>query len=154
MDDSHPRGRSWSRNGQLALATASLGGMAYCHIVDVGMKFEEHVYYMATLFCANIVASLALIPALLWAQKRDAATRRRVWLAAGGLAVATIVGFLWSRTIGFPQMADHIGDWHALGLASLVFESTVAVVSYSQVVALGRTTVASRGVVRAPGSPW
>ena len=29
--------------------------------------------------------------------------------------------------IGFPQMADHIGQWDTLGLASLAFEGTVVI---------------------------
>ena len=37
---------------RVACAVA-LAGMAYCHIKDVGMKFDEHVYYMAALFAAT-----------------------------------------------------------------------------------------------------
>ncbi len=74
------------------------------------MKFDEHVYYMAGLFCCNIAASLALMPAVLLAELRGSAASRRIsWAATAGLAAATIVGFLWSRTIGFPQMADAMG---------------------------------------------
>jgi hypothetical protein len=46
----------------LGVATVALAGMAYCHIKNVGMKFEEDVYYMAILFCCNIALSLWLIP--------------------------------------------------------------------------------------------
>jgi hypothetical protein len=47
----------------LVPAVVALVGMAYCHLKLVGMKFDEHVYYMAALFC-NIAASLVLIPAV------------------------------------------------------------------------------------------
>src|SRR3954463_5980967 len=93
----------------------ALAGMAYCHIKDVGMKFDEHVYYMATLFCCNIVASLLLIPAVVVSGGRGDRRAWAVWATAGALALLTIAGFLWSRTIGFPQMEDHVGEWDRLG---------------------------------------
>jgi len=111
------------------LCVVGLAGMAYCHIKDVGMKFDEHVYYMAALFCCNIAVSLALIPLLLYAGRLPARPAAGVWASAGALAVLTIAGFLWSRTIGFPQMDDHVGEWNALGIASLVFEGLVLTVS-------------------------
>jgi hypothetical protein len=114
----------------LAIAVVALGGMAYCHIKDVGMKFDEHVYYMAGLFCCNIAASLALIPVLILTEVAGPPRwRRGMWAAAGALAAVTIVGFVWSRTVGFPQMADHIGEWDALGITSLIFEGALVVVS-------------------------
>ena len=112
--------RSFPRTTLLAQAVGvvALAGMAYCHIKDVGMKFDEHVYYMATLFCCNIAASLLLIGAVVAFGGRGDGRARAVWAAAGALALLTIAGFLWSRTLGFPQMADHIGDWEALGQAA------------------------------------
>jgi hypothetical protein len=106
--------------------------MAYCHIKDVGMKFDEHVYYMATLFCGNIAASLLLIPAVVVFGGRADRRARGIWAAACALALLTIAGFLWSRTIGFPQMEDHVGEWDALGLASLAFETVIVLVSVTQ----------------------
>src|SRR4051812_31056439 len=111
------------------VTAAALAGMAYAHLADVGMKFEEHVYYMATLFCCNIAASLLLVPAVLLADTTRPRLLTGTWLAAGLLAGLTIVGFLWSRTLGLPQMADHIGSWDALGLTSLAFESIVVLAS-------------------------
>src|SRR3954451_3152722 len=114
------------------VGVVALAGMAYCHIKDVGMKFDEHVYYMATLFCCNIAASLLLIPAIVAFGGRGDRRARAVWAAAGALALLTIVGLLWRRTIGFPQMADHIGEWDALGLASVAFETVIVLVSVTQ----------------------
>lgn len=115
-----------------AACVVALAAMAYCHIKDVGMKFDEHVYYMAALFCCNIAASLLLIPAVIAFGGRGDRTARAVWAAAGALALLTIAGFLWSRTIGFPQMEDHVGEWDTLGLASVVAESIVVLVSVTQ----------------------
>jgi hypothetical protein len=114
----------------LGLALVGLAGMAYVHIRDVGMKFDEHVYYMAGLFCCNIALSIAFMPALIFTELKGSARSRQVmWAATGALAAATIVGFLWSRTIGFPQMADHVGDWDTLGISSLVFETILVALS-------------------------
>ena len=124
----------------LGLASVALTGMAYCHIRDVGMKFDEHVYYMAGLFCCNIALSLALIPALILAELRGSARSRQVvWAATAALATATIVGFVWSRAIGFPQMADHIGEWDTLGITSLAFEGTLFVLSVVMLTHVPRT---------------
>jgi hypothetical protein len=110
----------------VAICAVGLAGMAYCHVKDLGMKLDEHVYYMAALFCCNIAASLLLIPALLLGRRE---WRRRIWMAAGAVAVLTIAGFLWSRTMGFPRMEDHVGKWDALGLTSVAFESAVLLVT-------------------------
>jgi hypothetical protein len=121
----HPRA---ARPASVACAVA-LAGMAYCHIEDVGMKFDEHVYYMAGLFLANIALSLALIPLILAGDRLQPRRAGAAWAAAGGLAALTIACFVWSRTIGFPQMADHIGEWDALGLTSVAFEAVVVATS-------------------------
>jgi hypothetical protein len=121
--------RRFRRVRMRLLAVVGLAGMAYCHIRDVGMKFDEHVYYMASLFCCNIAASIALIPAVLWSGTASSRARAYIWGGAALLAALTIVGFLWSRTIGFPQMADHVGEWDALGLTSVGFEALVIGVS-------------------------
>jgi hypothetical protein len=112
--------------------------MAYCHIKDVGMKFDEHVYYMAALFSCNIAASLALIPLVIFTTTGSGRAARRTWACAGALAVSTIVGFIWSRTIGFPQMEDHVGEWDTLGITSLGCEGLVVAASASMLPRLWR----------------
>lgn len=130
----------------LGVAAVALAGMAYCHIKDVGMKFEEDVLYMAYLFCCNIALSLWLIPGLIWAELQGTRrARRMLWGAAGLLAVVTIAGFVWSRTVGFPQMDDHVGEWDTLGVTSLIFEVLVLLVS-----GLMLSTIAAE---RSPGHP-
>jgi hypothetical protein len=121
-----------------ACCAAGLAGMAYCHIKDVQMKFDEEIYYMAVLFCCNIAASIALIPLVIYAPRLSVRTARMVWASAGTLAAVTIVGFIWSRTIGFPQMDDHVGDWSTLGITSLIFEGLVVAISAATLVRLSR----------------
>ena len=113
----------------LGVLVVDLAGMAYCLIKDVGMKFDEHVYYMAGLFCANIAASIALSLAAVWFARRGSLEWfRRTVTASVALAALTIGGFIWSRTVGFPQMEDHIGEWDTLGITSLVFEGMIVAV--------------------------
>src|SRR3954453_19278015 len=88
------------------VCVVALAGMAYCHIKDVGMKFDEHVYYMAALFCCNIVASLLLIPAVVAFGNRGDRRAIAVWAAVGALASLKIAGFLWGLTLGFPRKGD------------------------------------------------
>ena len=127
--------RETAINAAVIAMTIALGGMAYCHVKDVGMKLEEHVYYMAGLFGANIVASLLLIPTFVFARvKRSGRLLTAAWAAAGSLAALTIVGFVYSRTAGFPQMEDHVGEWDTLGLTSLVFEGAIVILSASMLV--------------------
>jgi apolipoprotein N-acyltransferase len=122
----------------LAAACCALGlaGMAYCHIRDVGMKFDEGIYYMAVLFCCNIAASIALIPLVIYASRLSVRSAGMTWASAGALAALTIVGFTWSRTVGFPQMDDHVGDWSTLGITSLVFEALVVASSAAMLLGL------------------
>jgi len=131
-----------------AACIVSLAGMAYCHIEDVGMKFDEHVYYMAALFLLNIAASLALIPAVALLGGDEDRRARGTWAATGALALLTIAGFMWSRTIGFPQMADHIGEWDALGLASVAFESVIVALSAARLAALAAPALPAPASVR------
>jgi hypothetical protein len=118
--------------------------MAYCHTKDLGMKLDEHVYYMAGLFCCNIAASIGLIPLALYAPRLGVRGARAVWASAGALAAFTMAGFTWSRTIGFPQMQDHVGAWDTLGVTSLGFEGLVLAVSAAMLVSLSRRDEAQR----------
>ena len=114
-----------------------LVGIAVTHLLDLPDKVSE-AHYMAALFCALIAASLILaVPIAL-----DRATRR-VWPLAGLLTATTIAGYLLSRTVGLPQLGDHIGMWHdSVGTASLVCESTVLALA---------ALVWTRGVLVSPG---
>jgi hypothetical protein len=118
------------------IAVACLVGIAVTHLLDLPDKLEE-AHYMAALSCALIAASLVLAGALV------ADRRAGVALAAGGvLAAMTILGYVLSRTVGLPQLEDHVGMWNdPVGIASLVFEATLvglAALAASAPEALGR----------------
>ncbi len=92
-------------------------GVAVTHLLDLPDKLEE-ARYMAAMFCGLIVASLVLAAAL--------AAGRHVQLAlcaAGALSALTIIGYVLSRTVGLPQLEDHVGAWiDPVGIASLLVE--------------------------------
>jgi hypothetical protein len=50
-----------------------------------------------------------------------------VWLAAGAVSAATMLGYAISRTSGLPgDNGDDVGNWtESLGLASLLVEGVV-----------------------------
>jgi spore coat protein A len=102
----------------------SLAGVAVTHLLDLPDKLHE-ARYMAVLFCAVIAASLLLaVPIAI-----DRATRL-AWKTAGALSLATIAGYLLSRTVGLPQLEDHAGMWRdSDGTASLIAESAVVVLT-------------------------
>ena len=102
------------------LAVIGLIGIALIHLIDVPDKLEE-VPYVGILFGALIVSSLMIAEMLIRAD--DA----RVWLAGGGLAGLTIVGYVISRTAGLPgDGGADLGNWtEPLGLVSLLVEAIV-----------------------------
>jgi hypothetical protein len=104
-------------------------GIAGTHLLDVEHKFEE-APYMAALFVLLIVASNAL--ALVFAAARRIPAP--VWWFAASLAIGPFVGYLWSRSIGLPQIEDHVGHWaDPFGTASLVFEATLLALCFASV---------------------
>jgi hypothetical protein len=83
------------------------------HIINAQAEYEEAAY-MGYLFAANFFG--ALIAAL-------GIQRRQVWAWALGLVIAagSLVGFLWSRTLGMPGMG--IEEWETpYGLVSMALE--------------------------------
>ena len=106
------------------LAVACLIGVAVTHLVDLSDKLEE-AHYMAAMFCALIAASLVLAGALAAGYRVGPAL-----VAAGTLSALTIAGYVLSRTVGLPQLEDHVGMWtDPAGVASLVFEGTLVVLA-------------------------
>jgi hypothetical protein len=96
-----------------------LVGVALIHLLDAGSKFEE-TPYIFWMYVGLMAASLAIAGLLLHIENW------RTWAAAGGLAAATISGYVLSRTIGLPGATNDIGNWgESLGLASLLVEGCV-----------------------------
>jgi hypothetical protein len=109
-----------------AIAVVCLGGIAVTHLTDLPEKIEE-APYMAVMFCGLIVSSAVL--GLLLATGRNVAL---VWPLAGAVGALPLIGYLLSRSVGLPQLEDHVGDWlNPAGVASLVFEAVLVAISVS-----------------------
>ena len=99
-------------------------GVAVTHLLDLPDKLAE-AHYMAALFIALIASSLVLATALALGRHVQLA-----WIAAGALSALTIVGYVLSRSVGLPQLEDHVGMWmDPVGIASLVFEATLVLLA-------------------------
>ncbi len=97
-----------------------LVGVAVTHLLDLSHKVEE-APYVAVLFGLVIVTSIALAVLLVRGYRLEL-----VWAVAGLLSLAAILGYIYSRTIGLPQLDDHVGHWRdSVGTASLVFEASL-----------------------------
>jgi hypothetical protein len=106
------------------IAVVCLAGVAVTHLVDLPDKLEE-AHYMAAMFCGLIAGSLILAGALVAGRRVETAL-----LAAGVLSALTIVGYVLSRTVGLPQLEDHVGMWmDPAGIVSLVCEGTLVVLA-------------------------
>lgn len=106
-----------------AIGVVGLAGIALIHLLDSLSKFKE-TPYVAWMYVGLMVGSIIVAAALV--HLRD----RRVWLAAGLLALSAIVGYVVSRTTGLPNATDDIGNWgEPLGVASLFVEGVVLAVS-------------------------
>src|SRR3954454_21970806 len=104
------------------LAVLCLLGVAVTHVVDLPDKLRE-AHYMAAMFCALIAASIVLAGALTAGRHVETTL-----LAAGVLSALTIIGYVLSRTVGLPQLEDHVGMWiDPAGIVSLVCEATLVV---------------------------
>ena len=111
------------------IAAVGLVSIALVHLLDVPDKFDE-LPYIGVLFVGLIITSLLLAEGMIRTDDM------RVWLVAGVVSAATIVGYAISRTSGLPgDEGDDIGNWtEPLGLASLLVEGIVVLL------VLGRLT--------------
>jgi hypothetical protein len=98
-------------------------GVALVHLLDVVGKMSE-TPYLGVMYIGLMIASTIVAFALLHTG------RPIVWMAAGGLAGLTLVGFILSRTTGLPSATDDVGNWkEGLGLASMFVETGVILLS-------------------------
>jgi hypothetical protein len=100
-----------------------LAAIALIHFIDLFSKLRE-TPYLGVAYIGLIIASLTLGARLI--RGSDV----RLWLCAGALAGATIVGYVLSRAIGLPRASGDIGNWQEpLGLAALFVEGLVVLLS-------------------------
>jgi hypothetical protein len=100
----------------------ALTALAVTHLWALPHKLAEATY-MAVLFGGLIVSAMAVALALV---EGGAVVARWAWLAGAGLALAALSGYVLTRTVPLPQLADHVGHWQdPLGLASLIIEASI-----------------------------
>ena len=93
------------------------------HVPLVREHLDE-ASYIGWLFVALSAAALVLALALLIADTP------LVWGVTGAVALAALVAFVVSRTVGLPQIGDDIGNWtEPLGLVSLAVEGALLLLS-------------------------
>lgn len=110
-----------------AIVVLGLLGIALIHLIDLPSKLDEAALIGAA-YIVLIIAAVVVAEALV----RRATPM--VWSAAAGLAAATMLAYVASRTTGLPSHGggNDIGNWgESLGIASLFVEGTVVVVSVS-----------------------
>ena len=106
-----------------AAAVVGLASIGLIHLLDIPGKFTD-APYMGWLYVGLIVGSVGVAAVLI--ERHD----RRAWAAAAAVAVAPLVGYVLTRSVGLPQARDDIGNWaEPLGLASLFVEGLVLFVS-------------------------
>jgi len=102
------------------LAAVALAGVASAHGHAVAHKAEE-APYVAVLF-AGLVVVATLVAAVLAAGRAGAGA----WGLAGGLALGALGAYVVSRTLGLPELADHVGHWlDPAALVALACEGAV-----------------------------
>lgn len=107
-------------------AVVGLFGIALIHLLELQSKLKE-VPYLGVGYIVLVLASLIAAAMLVHRNSRLG------WAMAGGAALATITGFVLTRTVGLPLSTDDIGNWlEPMGLASLLVEgSVVALAAYA-----------------------
>lgn len=102
-----------------AALVVGLVAIAAIHVADLPGKMEE-VPYIGWMYVGLIAACLIVAELLITRPSRTA------FVAAAGLAAATFVGFVLTRTTGLPSATDDIGNWsEPLGLVSIFVEVVV-----------------------------
>jgi len=123
-----------------ALAVVGLLGIALIHVLDAIPTFSE-LPYKGWLYVALIISALAVAAMLVRSGSR------RVWALAVGLVAASILAFVFSRTVGLPSAPDDVGNWsEPLGVAALLVEGPVlAVAAHALTVGAPARVAADRG---------
>ncbi len=127
----------WSPTDK-ALAAGGIAGLtitAYIHLTEMSDKFAE-VPYLGVGYALLVIACVAAAVLII---KGD----RRGWMLGGGVCLATIVGFVLTRTTGLPASKDDIGNWsESIGTYALIAEGAVVVLAAIALRCRSQTAVA------------
>ena len=101
-----------------AALLALVAGLAH---VPVTPEHLDEAPYIGVLF---IVLTVACVIGAAWLLISDS---RAVWASLGATCLLAVAGYVVSRTVGLPMMADDVGNWfETLGVVSVVTEAAVA----------------------------
>lgn len=113
------------RSADRATAALLLLVVAGTHLALVPDHLEE-APYVGYLFLALGLVSV-LLAGLLFAHDRQL-----LWVVTAGIAVASLAGYVASRTIGLPQIGDDVGNWtEPMSFPAITAEVLLAVVAVS-----------------------
>jgi hypothetical protein len=105
------------------LGVGGIVAIAIVHLLDAADTYAG-TRYVFWLYVALIAA--AIPAAMLLVQWRSPLA----WMAAGGLALLPLVGYIVSRSVGLPGDSEDIGNWiDTLGMVSLFVETAVLTLS-------------------------
>jgi peptidoglycan/LPS O-acetylase OafA/YrhL len=112
---------------------SGLAAIIAIHTAELSGKIDETAY-LGFGYVLLIAASTAAIVLL---SHRD----RRGWIVAGATALATILGFVLTRTTGLPGAHGDVGNWgETIAVWSLLAEGLVVALA---AVGLGRSRLAA-----------
>lgn len=129
-----------SRYRYVAAAAAVVLTTSHAPLVVSHLKVAPYVGVLFILLCAaGLVEAVLLV-------RHD---RRIVWFLTGSTGSAAVLGYVWSRTFGLPELADDVAYWTeplsfvALGAEGLLVGLTITALRGRPVVATGRRWLAA-----------
>jgi len=113
------------RAGQRWVVAIAALVAAVAHVPVIAPHLDE-APYMGVLFIVLIVGCTAIALAAL---VRDSAA---VYATATGTCGLALLGYAATRLVGFPQLADDVGNWlEPLGIVSVLSEAVVVAAAAS-----------------------
>lgn len=105
----------------LAAVTLVVSGAVH---IPVAPEHLQEAPYIGVLFILLTIACFVLAITII---VRDSAA---VWVLSAAVTVLAVVGYIVSRSVGLPQMADDVGNWtESLGLVAIIAEALTALVA-------------------------
>lgn len=108
------------------IAVAGLAATAVIHIANAtdALNSARYVFWLYVALVATTVPMITLL--VHWRSPL-------VWLATATVALAPLIGYIVSRSIGLPGDRADVGDWrNTLGTTSLFVEATVITLSVTR----------------------
>ena len=121
-----------------AAAIVGLGAVALIHLLELQGKLKETPYIGVGYI---LLIATCLIAGAMLIHRND----RLGWILGGGAALATLIGYSLTRTVGLPQSNGDIGNWlEPIGLASIFIEGIVTAIALYALATMRQSTVTRR----------